>query len=140
MLRLSAFKQLWLAASAMQACMQGSCSDYCRHISKVAIGNAVMISAGLVHLLGAAVQELDPSSVFPLAPFLCGLGFILTLVADHMAELLSCKFALHNIYMCTGNGIHTCKHLAICLQLCCHRLSYTRMLVLVTSDKEDRLR
>lgn len=51
-----------------------------------------MISAGFVHLLGAAVQELDPTAVFPLAPFLCGLGFILTLIADHAAGLLSCTF------------------------------------------------
>lgn len=54
-----------------------------------------MISAGFVHLLGAAVQELNPRAVFPLAPFLCGLGFILTLIADHTAELLSGKLLLY---------------------------------------------
>lgn len=50
---------------------------------------AVMVSAGFVHLLGAAVKQLNPGAVFPLAAFLCGLGFILTLVADHAVERLS---------------------------------------------------
>ena len=48
-----------------------------------------MVSAGFVHLLGAAIADLNPNAVFPIAPFLCGLGFILTLVADHTAEKLS---------------------------------------------------
>lgn len=50
---------------------------------------AVMVSAGFVHLLGAAISDLNPDAVFPVAPFLCGLGFILTLLADHVAETLS---------------------------------------------------
>ncbi len=48
-----------------------------------------MVSAGFVHLLGAAIKELNPELHFPLAPFLCGLGFLVTLVADHVAEVLS---------------------------------------------------
>ena len=51
--------------------------------------HAVMVSAGFVHLLGAAIKELNPGLQFPLAPFLCGLGFLVTLVADHVAEVLS---------------------------------------------------
>ena len=50
---------------------------------------AVMVSAGFVHLLGTAITELNPHLKFPLAPFLCGLGFLVTLVADHVAEVLS---------------------------------------------------
>ncbi|CAK0783445.1 hypothetical protein CVIRNUC_006644 [Coccomyxa viridis] len=49
----------------------------------------VMVSAGFVHLLGTAITELNPHLKFPLAPFLCGLGFLVTLVADHVAEVLS---------------------------------------------------
>ena len=56
---------------------------------ELARGSAVMVSAGFVHLLGAAIVDLNPNAVFPVAPFLCGLGFILTLVADHTAESLS---------------------------------------------------
>lgn len=48
-----------------------------------------MVSAGFVHLLGAAIADLNPSPTFPVAPFLCGLGFIMTLLADHTAEALS---------------------------------------------------
>ena len=48
-----------------------------------------MISAGFVHLLGAALKELDSAGVFPVAPFLCGLGFIMTLIADHWANMVS---------------------------------------------------
>lgn len=49
----------------------------------------VMVSAGFVHLLGTAIKELDPMDTFPLAPFLCGLGFLTTLIADHIAETMS---------------------------------------------------
>ena len=42
-----------------------------------------------MHLLGTAITELNPHLKFPLAPFLCGLGFLVTLVADHVAEVLS---------------------------------------------------
>ena len=48
-----------------------------------------MVSAGFVHLLGAAVHELRSDSLFPLPSFLCGLGFIVTLVADYTAETIS---------------------------------------------------
>ena len=58
------------------------------------VWGAVMISAGFVHLLGTAIKELDPMARFPLAPFLCGLGFLVTLVADHLAETLSHRCAL----------------------------------------------
>ena len=65
---------------------------------------AVMISAGFVHLLGTAIKELDPMNRFPLAPFLCGLGFLVTLVADHLAETLSQRCsaaaALSKGYIC----------------------------------------
>jgi zinc transporter 1/2/3 len=57
-----------------------------------------MVSAGFVHLLGTAIKELDPMNRFPLAPFLCGLGFLVTLVADHIAEILSHRNGWH------GNG------------------------------------
>ncbi|CAL8464539.1 g4074 [Coccomyxa elongata] len=55
----------------------------------------VMISAGLVHLLGTAIKELDPMKRFPLAPFLCGLGFLVTLVADQVAGILSERNGWH---------------------------------------------
>ena len=48
-----------------------------------------MVSAGFVHLLGAAVRELRSDSLFPLPSFLCGLGFIVTLMADYTAETIS---------------------------------------------------
>jgi zinc transporter 1/2/3 len=54
-----------------------------------------MVSAGFVHLLGTAIKELDPMNRFPLAPFLCGLGFMVTLVADHVAEILSHRNGWH---------------------------------------------
>lgn len=41
----------------------------------------VMISAGFCHLLGEALKQM-PKFQFPLAPFLCGTGYLLTLVAD----------------------------------------------------------
>ncbi|KAK9904991.1 hypothetical protein WJX75_007293 [Coccomyxa subellipsoidea] len=55
----------------------------------------VMISAGFVHLLGTAIKELDPMNRFPLAPFLCGLGFLVTLVADQVAGILSERNGWH---------------------------------------------
>ena len=54
-----------------------------------------MISAGFVHLLGTAIKELDPMKRFPLAPFLCGLGFLVTLVADQVAGILSERNGWH---------------------------------------------
>lgn len=60
-----------------------------------AMFGAVMISAGFVHLLGTAIKELDPLKRFPLAPFLCGLGFLVTLVADQVASMLSERNGWH---------------------------------------------
>lgn len=45
----------------------------------------VMVSAGLCHLLGEALRSMPPTMLFPLAPFLCGAGYMLTLVADRVA-------------------------------------------------------
>lgn len=44
----------------------------------------VMVSAGFCHLLGEALKQM-PKMVFPLAPFLCGTGYLFTLVADRIA-------------------------------------------------------
>ncbi|KFM26245.1 Zinc transporter ZIP1 [Auxenochlorella protothecoides] len=41
----------------------------------------VMVSAGFCHLLGDALEQM-PAMDFPLAPFLCGVGFLLTLLCD----------------------------------------------------------
>ena len=54
----------------------------------------MMVSAGFVHLLGAAVHDLRSDSLFPLPSFLCGLGFIVTLVADYTAETISGELQL----------------------------------------------
>lgn len=57
------------------------------------IGNmfsaGVMVSAGFCHLLGEAVKDMPSHLQFPLAPFLCGLGFLTTLCADRAATLLT---------------------------------------------------
>lgn len=57
------------------------------------IGNmfsaGVMVSAGFCHLLGEAVKDMPSHLLFPLAPFLCGLGFLSTLCADRAATLLA---------------------------------------------------
>lgn len=46
----------------------------------------VMVSAGFCHLLGEAVQQMKGIKMrFPLATFLCGLGYLFTLVADKIA-------------------------------------------------------
>lgn len=45
-----------------------------------------MVSAGFCHLLGEAVQQMKGIKMrFPLATFLCGLGYLFTLVADKIA-------------------------------------------------------
>ncbi|KAL4422184.1 hypothetical protein ABPG77_006425 [Micractinium sp. CCAP 211/92] len=44
----------------------------------------VMVSAGFCHLLGEALKQM-PKMQFPLAPFLCGTGYLFTLVADRIA-------------------------------------------------------
>lgn len=57
------------------------------------IGNmfsaGVMVSAGFCHLLADAERRLHSEDRFPLAPFLCALGFLLTLFADEVATNLS---------------------------------------------------
>lgn len=50
---------------------------------------AVMLSAGFVHLLGESVMELEDVTQFPLATFLCGVGFLVTLLADSVMEVMS---------------------------------------------------
>ena len=89
-----------------------------------------MISAGFVHLLGTAMKDLDPAGVFPLAPFLCGLGFILTLLADQAATVLtgetsgesslpfdqipSCSSLFSfRLWLRTGSTAHIASHLCI---------------------------
>lgn len=56
------------------------------------IGNmfsaGVMVSAGFCHLLGEAVRDM-PYMHFPITPFLCGCGYLLTLCADKAATILS---------------------------------------------------
>ena len=49
----------------------------------------VMVSAGFVHLLGEAVRQMPEAMQFSMATFLCGLGYLLTLVADKAASFLS---------------------------------------------------
>ena len=51
----------------------------------------MMISAGFVHLLGSAIEELPITRKhgFPWAPFLCATGFLITLVADQLATALA---------------------------------------------------
>lgn len=46
----------------------------------------VMISAGFCHLLGDAIKTLNQALAYPLAPFLCACGFLMTLVADQIVE------------------------------------------------------
>jgi zinc transporter 1/2/3 len=53
------------------------------------VSAGVMVSAGFCHLLGEALKQMPPSMFFPMAPFLCGLGFLLTLCADRAAAALS---------------------------------------------------
>lgn len=50
-----------------------------------------MVSAGFCHLLADAERRLHSEGHFPLAPFLCALGFLLTLFADNVAHYLSSK-------------------------------------------------
>lgn len=57
------------------------------------IGNmfsaGVMVSAGFCHLLADAERRLHSEDAFPWAPFLCALGFLLTLFADEVATNMS---------------------------------------------------
>ncbi|KAL4853724.1 putative serine/threonine protein phosphatase 2A regulatory subunit B''gamma [Chlorella vulgaris] len=50
------------------------------------LDTGVMVSAGFCHLLGEALLQMRGlTGRFPLAPFLCGCGYMLTLVADKIA-------------------------------------------------------
>ncbi|GAB4816508.1 hypothetical protein N2152v2_003554 [Parachlorella kessleri] len=49
----------------------------------------VMVSAGFCHLLGESLRQMPVTGRFPLPTFLCGLGFMLTLVADAVASRAS---------------------------------------------------
>eukprot|EP00887_Chlorella_sp_A99_P008196 scaffold12.g8196.t1 len=60
----------------------------------------VMVSAGFCHLLGEAVKLMPQHHQFPLATFLCGTGFLLTLVADKIAHSASGGHHGHG----NGNG------------------------------------
>mmetsp|Transcript_8358 Transcript_8358/g.25051 ORF Transcript_8358/g.25051 Transcript_8358/m.25051 type:complete len:421 (+) Transcript_8358:407-1669(+) len=51
----------------------------------------VMVSAGFCHLLGDAIEQLTKSFKYPLAPFLCACGFMSTLVADQIVEVVTAK-------------------------------------------------
>lgn len=50
-----------------------------------------MVSAGFCHLLGDAIEQLTKSFKYPLAPFLCACGFMSTLVADQIVEVVTAK-------------------------------------------------
>lgn len=48
-----------------------------------------MVSAGFCHLLGESLRQMRSTGRFPLPTFLCGLGYMLTLVADKIASTAS---------------------------------------------------
>jgi len=48
----------------------------------------VMVSAGFVHLLGDAIEDMGETD-FPVAPLLCATGLLMTIVADAMASSVS---------------------------------------------------
>ncbi len=52
-----------------------------------------MLSAGLVHLLGESQAQIGLVPLarrpYPLGPFLCALGFLITLLADQVAGALA---------------------------------------------------
>lgn len=56
----------------------------------------VMISAGFCHLLGDAIKTLTQAMAYPLAPFLCACGFLMTLVADQIVEGATSKASPHS--------------------------------------------
>ena len=59
----------------------------------------MMLSACFCHLLADALPQTEKaSSKFPLGPFLCALGYLLTLTADQYAARLSRKSSLHQHY------------------------------------------
>lgn len=45
-----------------------------------------MLSAGLVHLLADSLEVLMEEIEYPLGPFLCACGFLVTLIVDQFAE------------------------------------------------------
>lgn len=57
----------------------------------------VMISACFCHLLAEALPETERAIPnFPLAPFLCALGYLLTLTADQFATRYSSHSHFHH--------------------------------------------
>lgn len=65
--------------------------------------STVMVSAGFCHLLADAERRLHSEGHFPLAPFLCALGFLLTLFADNVAHHLSAKHGVPAEHNCHGD-------------------------------------
>ncbi|KAK2077085.1 hypothetical protein QBZ16_004719 [Prototheca wickerhamii] len=64
--------------------LQGGSGRSVAYILGNMLSAGVMVSAGFCHLLGDAISDM-PEIAFPLAPFLCGVGFILTLICDAAA-------------------------------------------------------
>ncbi len=56
-----------------------------------------MVSAGFCHLLGDAIEQLTKAVKYPLAPFLCACGFMSTLVADQIVEVVTAKPREHPV-------------------------------------------
>ena len=44
-----------------------------------------MVSAGFVHLLGDAIEDMGTTD-FPVAPLLCATGLLMTIIADAIAS------------------------------------------------------
>lgn len=67
-----------------------------------------MLSGGLCHLLPDAISEIQPSfdikdctkvriKGFPMGTFLCGLGLVLTLITDQIAQAAMSRYGVsHN--------------------------------------------
>lgn len=51
---------------------------------------SVVLSAGLVHLLGDSATELRSVTKYPIAAFLCGIGFVTTLSAEVLMVGIPC--------------------------------------------------
>lgn len=67
---------------------------------------AVMVSAGFCHLLGESIRQMHLDVRFPLPTFLCGLGFMLTLVADAVASTASGAGHHHHHAHGSDEGLH----------------------------------
>lgn len=56
-----------------------------------------MLSAGLCHLLSESFKEISERiNDFPLGTFLCGSGFIITLLADQIAKSVISSRSIKN--------------------------------------------